>query len=425
VRVLVLGADGFIGRHIAFALREAGHDVMASARSTGRLAEMGFATIRADLTDPSCHDPAFWRPHLQGPVHLVNAAGLLTGSDRRFAAVHEAAPRAAYSALDQGRAVLISAVGIGADTPFGRWRRRGESIARASGKATVLRPGIVLADTSYGGSSLLRALAVLPYCRILVGTGGEPMNPIHAEDLAKIVLDCLGSPPGDGPCDGAWEIGGPETLTQDGLTALLRRWFGLAPVPALILPRPLARVFARLGDLLRVGPVSTTALDQLAAGVTADAEPLLARIKVRPAPVSRFIFHRPAGTQDLWQARIYLLKPLIRLTLALMWLVSGLLGLFLPAARFLPLFQGTGLPDIALELFARTGGLLDLALAAALLADWRPRATALAQLVLTAAYTLGLTMLTPWLWLAPFGELLKNVPILALILVHLALTEER
>jgi nucleoside-diphosphate-sugar epimerase len=52
VRVLVLGADRFIGRHIAFALRDAGWDVTAQARRTGRLAAMGFAVLPADLTDP-------------------------------------------------------------------------------------------------------------------------------------------------------------------------------------------------------------------------------------------------------------------------------------------------------------------------------------------------------------------------------------
>ena len=99
MRVLVLGADGFIGRHIAFRLRAEGHAVLASARRTGPLARMGFEVLCADLTDPATHDPAFWRGALAGGVHLVNAAGLLTGSEAAFAAVHEAAPRAAYHRL--------------------------------------------------------------------------------------------------------------------------------------------------------------------------------------------------------------------------------------------------------------------------------------------------------------------------------------
>ena len=59
MKVLVLGADGFIGRHIAFYLRDQGVEVLAHARAPDRLARMGFATLRADLTDPATHDPAF------------------------------------------------------------------------------------------------------------------------------------------------------------------------------------------------------------------------------------------------------------------------------------------------------------------------------------------------------------------------------
>ena len=54
--VLILGADGFIGRHIAFHLRDLGWDVTASARRVTRLARMGFATLRAD--SQTRHPPA-------------------------------------------------------------------------------------------------------------------------------------------------------------------------------------------------------------------------------------------------------------------------------------------------------------------------------------------------------------------------------
>ena len=58
-QVLILGADGFIGRHLAFGLRAKGWSVTAQARNPARLAVMGFATLRADLTNPATHSPAF------------------------------------------------------------------------------------------------------------------------------------------------------------------------------------------------------------------------------------------------------------------------------------------------------------------------------------------------------------------------------
>lgn len=414
-RVLVLGADGFIGRHLAFGLRAAGWQVTAQARRVERLAEMGFATLKADLTDPATRAPAFWAKALPPGTALVNAAGLLTGTEAQFAAVHRDAPRAALQAL-RGPAVLVSAIGTGADTPFARWRRETEAVFAGH---TILRPGLVLADTSYGGSSLLRAFAALPWRLPVVGTGGQLFNPIHAADLAAVVAECLEVPPGPGP----WEIGGPEVLGQADLAGALRRWMGLPAARVLRLPLPLARALGRLGEALRMGPVSATAVAQLEHGVLADPAPLLARIGTRPRGLSAFLAARPAGTQDLWQARLYLLKPLIRLVLAAMWLASAALGLFLPAAEFLPRFGA--LPGWLLEIMARAGGVADLMLGLALLRDWRPLRVAQAQIALVAAYTAGLTLIAPGLWLDPFGGLLKNLPVLALLLVHLALVEER
>ncbi len=415
MKVLLLGADGFIGRHIAFHLRALGHEVLAQARNPGRLAAMGFATLRADLTDPATHDPAFWAPHRPAGAALVVAAGLLTGSDAAFRAVHVAAPGAAMAAGD-GPVVLVSAAGIDdADTGFARWRRAAEDMAAGHG-ATILRPGLVLAETSYGGSSLIRALAALPVATPVVGDGTQRFDPIHAADLAAVVAACLAA-----PTPGTFGAGGPEVVTQTALIAATRGWLGLPQRPALHLPLPLARALGGIGDALRLGPVSATSVAQLQAGVLTDRPAHPATAAARPLAV--WLNARPAGTQDLWQARLYLMKPLVRLVLALIWLASAALGLLTPLSTFAPAVAT--LPENLALVLARGGGLVDLALGLALLRNIRPRAVALAQLAVVAGYTIGLTALAPALWLDPFGGLLKNLAVLALILIHLVLTEER
>jgi uncharacterized protein YbjT (DUF2867 family) len=417
VKVLVIGADGFIGRHVAFQLREKGVRILAHARRPERLAAMGFETLCADLADPHTQTPEYWRPHLDTETHLVYAAGLLKGSDAAFAAVHELAPRAMVAALGRdAQAVLISAVGVDADTPFARWRRRTED---CFADHTILRPGLVLADTSYGGSSLLRALAANPWCTPVVGDGDQCFNPIHASDLAEAVHASLLNPPGPG----AWDIGGPEVVTQAELMHLFRRWLGLAERPLIHIPQRVARTIGRIGDALQLGPVSATTVAQLDHGVLADAKPLLAKLALEPTGASRILMRRPAGTQDLWQARLYLLKPLVRLVLAVLWLASAALGLFLSPASFAPAVYG--LPEHLAILLARGGGFVDAVLGIALLANWRPSWIAWLQIAVVAAYTIGLTLIAPALWLDPFGGLLKNLPILALMLVHLVLVEER
>ena len=420
--VLILGADGFIGRHIAFGLRDRGWQVVASARRVKRLAAMGFETLQADLAAPEGWDAERWRPRLTGITHIVNAAGLLSGSDTAFEAVHLTTPKAIYAALPAGaRGVLISAVGIdAADTPFARYRREGEALAAEHG-LTILRPGLVLGDTSYGGSSLARALAALPLVTPVVGRGQQRFNPIHAGDLTAAIDHLLRAPPPPGP----HEIGGPEEVTLAEMLRGLRRWLGLPKRPLLKLPVAVARGLGRLGDAMRLGPISRTAVTQLETSVLARTSPALDALPEPPRGFSAFLMARPAGTQDLWQARLYLWRPGLRLVLAVLWLASGLIGLTLPAGDFLPLVAGTGLSDTALTWLARLGGLADLAIAAALLRGWRVRLMAGVQAAMVLTYTAAFTVLAPALWLLPLGGLVKNLPILALIAIHAILEDER
>ncbi|MBU2982938.1 SDR family oxidoreductase [Lentibacter algarum] len=417
--VLILGADGFIGRHIAFHFRACGWRVLAHARNTAKLKAMGFDTLEADLFKPESLTAEFWQSKLETVTHLVNAAGVLSAPHPVYEAVHVIAPNHIYKALPAGtKGVLVSAVGIQtADTDFARYRRAGEGVARENG-LNILRAGLVLADTSYGGSSLARALAVLPFRTPVVGDGQQQFNPIHASDLAAMVEHTLSQPTNPEPRD----VGGPETLTQAEVLQGLRAWLGLKPQPVLRLPIRLARALGWIGDKMHLGPISAQAVAQLEHGVVAKSD---SPLPTNPRGFSQFVNARPAGTQDIWHARLYLARPALRLTLAFLWLASGLLGLLLPSNTFLPMLGHTGLPDGFLIALARLGGLFDIALAAALLRGYRPRLTALAQLALVGGYTFVFSALSPALWLLPLGGLLKNIPILALIAVTLILEEER
>ena len=424
--VLVLGADGFIGRHIAFGLRARGFRVIAHARTPERLAQMGFETLAADLSHRHISDPDFWRPRLAGVDHIVNLAGVLTAPDHIFHAVHVGAPDAIYQSLPKGcTGVLISAVGIDdAQTDFARFRRDGEAIA-ARHNITILRAGLVLADTSYGGSSLARALAALPLVTPVVGDGGQRFNPIHATDLCDLIIEALAAPPTDQMTTDPIEVGGLQTLSQTEMLQALRAWLGLKPTRIVHLPLAFARTLGRIGDAMRLGPISQTAVDQLNSGVHADTTTMLEHFRTTPRGFDQFQNARPAGTQDLWHARLYLLRPILRIVMGLLWLASGVLGLLLPPADYLPMIQTAALSDQTLITLARLGGVIDIGIALALFSGWRPKLMALAQLTMVLGYTLAFSLLAPALWLLPLGGLLKNLPILALIALMAVLEEER
>ena len=167
MRILVLGAGGFIGRHIVADLLAAGHDVVGVARSTGALAAAfpGARFIALDLAQ-AVH-AGDWRDHLAGVEVIVNAAGVLRGG--QLGAVHVTMPSALYGAAEAAgvrRVVLISAISARPDVPtlYAATKLGGEDALRAARLDwVILRPSLVYGDGSYGGTSLIRGMAGLPW----------------------------------------------------------------------------------------------------------------------------------------------------------------------------------------------------------------------------------------------------------------------
>lgn len=127
--------------------------------------------------------------------------------------------------------------------------------------------------------------------------------------------------------------------------------------------------------------------------------------------------------QDLWFARLYLLKPLVILCLSLFWLLSGLMPLLNitgAAAHFLPF-----MPQALAVALTLTTCLLDIALGVTVLLRPLARKALISMLLVSAAYLAGGSLLEPTLWLDPLGPLVKVLPSVALTLVALATLDER
>lgn len=150
-----------------------------------------------------------------------------------------------------------------------------------------------------------------------------------------------------------------------------------------------------------------------------------AAVGFRPASMDQSLGRRPAETHDLWHARLYFLRPLLRLALAALWLGSGIAGLLSYPADYAATAATLAKLGTPPQWAAIAFSILDLAIACALLLYWRPRLIGILQLVVVAAYTIGFSALVPALWLEPFGALIKNLPILAAIAVWTVLEEER
>ena len=430
MRVLVTGAYGFIGAHISAALTEAGHEVICAVRSARVDARFpGLKAIACDMAkDVSIQD---WLPRLAGIDAVVNCAGILRQSTAQtFRAVHEQAPLALFRACVQlaiRRVIQISALGDATDGDFiGSKHRCDNALADLDLDWLILRPSLVYsARGSYGGTSLLRGLCALPWMLPLPKKGDQRVQPVAAEDVGKAVAAALAAP---ATARQTLELVGPQILSLRDYLLHWRRWLGFAPAHVVTTPGWLFMLAAACGERFGNGPLGLTMARMLERGNIGSAgslQHLRDNLGVTPKPLARVLDESPSHVQDRWHARLYFLLPVLRIAVALLWLLSGVVGWLLPAQVITQAAPHNTMPAAAVIALARATATADLLLGVPCLLRWRPRLVLSLMLLMVCSYTVGIGILWPLHWLDPLGGLLKNLPLLVVLPILLATDERR
>lgn len=289
MNILLLGAGGFIGQHLAPLLADAGHRLASPTRR-----ELDFLRLRRDAA----------LPLLAGQDVVVNMAGAMCPHAARLETLHHHAPvQLARWAAENGvrRWVQLSALGARADHPvpfLGSKGRGDNALLRLAREAVlsplrvrILRPSLVFGA---GGASaaLFTRLARLP-C-LLLPHANVRIQPVHVADVARALARLATAPPPKLPA--TIEAGGAEALTLAAWIALLRTRLHRRPAPAIApLPPSLLRPLLPLAARLTRGMVSADSLALLAAGATVADNAPFARLLGRPPRDLTQFFPPPAG----------------------------------------------------------------------------------------------------------------------------------
>ena len=431
MRILVLGAYGFIGSAVAARLVADGHEVVGAGRriKAARERRPDLHWVKIDLA--RARKPELWQGHLAGIDAVVNCAGILQDAPADSTQkVHVEGAGALFAACAQAgvrRVILISAVGVGADeaTRFARTKYAAEeALKRENLDWVILRPSLVVGHAAYGGMAMLRALAAIPFVLPLARESAS-LQPVQVGEVAAAVSFFLRP---DAPVRRTVEIAGPQRMTLAQLIASYRRWLGLPAATLIRLPMIAASAVSWLGDGVSFlgwrSPLRTTALKQLSRALARDPVEWTRITGIVPTRLETALALDPASAQDRWFARLYLLKPLVIAVLALFWIMSGAIGL--GPAR--PLVA-----DLSIEIgfdgwsqfAAIASGLVQLVLGIGIAIRATARAALLASLPIAIVYIAVGGLMRIGLWLDPLGALIKMFPLVVLTVVALAILDDR
>jgi uncharacterized protein YbjT (DUF2867 family) len=406
MRILITGAGGFIGQRLVRALQAAGHSVVAATRQD--------ADFTRDL------DAAAWQPKLADVDAVINAVGILREHGQQmFERVHVRAPQALFAACATAgikRVIQISALGADRGTSgyFRSKQRADEYLAHLPLDWIIVQPSLVfgIGGTSARLFTMLASMPIVP----LPGRGGQQVQPIHIEDLVLAITQLVCR---DDFVHRRIALVGPEALSLREFLARLRHALELPPARFLSIPLTLMQAIATVSQLSSRSLLDHESLAMLEAGNTADPSDTHELLARAPRPVERFIAdnERKLVTEH---AELQWLLPLLRGSIALVWIWTGVVSLGLyPRTDSLELLARTNITGPLAEVTLYAAATLDLALGAATLLLRRRRWLWLAQLVLILGYTIVITIKLPEFWLHPYGPLLKNLPMLAcIVLLH-------
>jgi hypothetical protein len=190
-------------------------------------------------------------------------------------------------------------------------------------------------------------------------------------------------------------------------------------------PMALARAAAALGQRLPGSLLDVETLQMLERGNTASPAQISALLGRAPRAANDFIVSADARALRL-QAQLNWLLPLLRLSIALVWIVTGIVSLGLyPVAESYALLARVGITGMLAPLMLYGAALMDLAFGIATLLLKRRRLLWLAQLAVIVFYSAIISWRLPEFWLHPYGPLLKNLPMMVAIWLLYELEERR
>lgn len=418
--ILITGATGFIGRRLVAALRDNGHRVIAASRHAGTRPDEISADFTRDL------DQAKWIPRLAGVDVVVNAVGIIRERGQQtFENIHTRAPRALFAACVTAgvkRVIQVSALGAerGRTGYFMSKHAADEYLAALPLSWTIVQPSLIFGAGGASASlfALLASLPVIP----LPGGGHQRIQPIHIDDAIRAIREIIENA---AMTRRRVALAGPAPVSLKDFLQRLRARMQLPRARFISIPAAMMRASAAVAELLPGSLLDRETLSMLNAGNTAS-----------PEDTQRLLGRSPRAPEELLtdaqrdallrEAQLAWLLPLLRISIALVWIWTGIVSLGLyPTGQSYELLARVGITGVLAPVMLYGAAVLDLLVGIGTLVLRRRRWLWLLQLAVIGAYTVIITFKLPEFWLHPYGPLSKNLVMLAAIYLLYTLEARR
>ena len=429
--IAILGASGLIGHALAVDLRRRGFKAHGYARrfTAAQISALDETAIQMPLLSLSERELT----RLLGDADIVvNTIGILQGSE--IDAVHRAFVLRLATCCATGSKKLLVHVSIPGDekddhTTFSRSKREGEHAITANGAPfVILRPGFVIAPTAYGGSALIRALAVLPLDLPTRESGSRFATTAISdicETVAQIAARWRG---GEKEWHRIWDVMEENPGTVESIVAAFRRHNG-GPKPLLAIPGWMLGLGVVAGDFVSwLGwkpPIRSTAIVEMRRGVRGDPKSWMTDTGLTPLSAHAAVASTPATVQEKWFARLYLLKALALVTLVIFWCASGLIALTVASGAARQTLIDHGFSQALAQDMTIASSVLDISIGLMIGIRRTSPIGLTAGILVSLGYMAGAAVITPDLWLEPLGALVKTGPAIVLMLFSLATLDDR
>jgi NADH dehydrogenase len=218
--VLILGGSGFVGRHLASQLVNAGRRVIVPTRRRENAKHL-ILLPTADVIEADIHDEATLACLVRGATAVVNLVGILNESrNGDFARTHVELARkvvGACQAAGVSRLLHMSALGADPKGPSRYFATKGEAEAMvaASGLAwTIFQPSVIFGREDRFLNLFARLERLLPV--IALACPRARFQPVFVGDVARAFMRAL---PDDATHGQRYPLCGPKIYTLRELVA--------------------------------------------------------------------------------------------------------------------------------------------------------------------------------------------------------------